>query len=132
MKSLRWVAAGACAIATAGLGGAASAWPTSSYTSNMMPYNRASCLDRAARALATGGWTARPTGGPEGQIGLVGHKEPNAAYILCLDVSNFPVPPGAAAPSVGTTVLVFVTSTAPNAAIPADEAAKLQQLMLQQ
>jgi hypothetical protein len=126
MKLFRWVTAGAGAIAVAGFGGAAFAWPTSSYTSDMMPYNRAQCLGRAARAMAAEGWVARPSGGPGGQVGLLGHKEPSSAYILCLEASNAALPPGA-----GTTVVVFVTSTASNPTVAAEAVSKLQQWMLQ-
>jgi hypothetical protein len=123
MKWLRWLAAGA--VATAGFGSAAYAWPTSSYTSNMMAYNRATCIARANAAMAAEGWTARPSGG----VGMVGHKEPSSAYILCLDMANMSQTT-AGPPVTGTIVVVFVSSTAPNAMIPADEVAKLQQRML--
>ena len=92
----------------------------------MMPYTRTQCIDRASRAMAAEGWAARPSGG----IGLLGHKEPSSAYILCLEASNAALPAGAL-PGIGTNVVIFVTSTAPNAAIAADEVSRLQQRMLQ-
>ena len=129
MKSLRWTAA-AAALAAAGLSGRAEAFPSSAYTSSLMPYNRATCLARAAQAMAAQGWATRPSGGPAGQIGLLGHKEPSSAYILCPEASNALLPPGAPAAG-GTNVVIFVASTSPNVQLPADEAAQLQDRMVQ-
>jgi hypothetical protein len=124
VKRFGLAAAGTCAAAIA-FGGPAYAFPTTAYTSDPAPYGRAECLSRATGALTAEGWgDARPSG----SIGVLAHKEPNSAYILCLEAA---APTAAGRPAGGTTVIVFVASADPNLAVPADEAARLRQRMLQ-
>ena len=124
MKSFGLVAAGICAAAV-GFGGPALGFPTTAYTSDNAPYTRAACLSRAAEALAAEGWgDVRPSG----DIGVLAHREPSTAYILCLEALG---PTAAGRPAAGAIVVVFVASADPNIAVPSDAATRLQRRMLQ-
>jgi hypothetical protein len=113
-------------LAVAACAGPAGAWPSTAYTSGELPLNRSQCLARAQSAMAAEAWGDLR---PSGSVGWRGHKGPSSAYVLCLDAPVGAVPPGQAGAAV--LAIVFVATTAAGT-VAADEAARLQQRVLQQ